>query len=56
MLGLTLVGSDRRFVESALDEVLRFVRGHAEVANEEQRAADVRRRRCAGPDFKHWEG
>jgi len=26
VLGLTLLGNDRRFVESALDEVVRFVR------------------------------
>jgi uncharacterized protein YlxP (DUF503 family) len=36
VLGLALVGNERRFVESAVDEVIRFVRGHAEVVNAEK--------------------
>jgi uncharacterized protein len=39
VLGLALVGNDRRFVEGALDEVVRFVRGQvggAEVTNVER--------------------
>ena len=36
VLGLALVGNDGRFVESALDEVIRFVRGEAEVTNAER--------------------
>lgn len=36
IIGLALVGNDRRFVESALDEVIRFVRGEAEVTNAER--------------------
>jgi len=36
VLGLTLLGNDRRFVESALDEVVRFVRGLAEATNVER--------------------
>jgi uncharacterized protein len=36
VLGLALVGNDRRFVETALDEVVRFVRGEAEVVNAER--------------------
>jgi uncharacterized protein YlxP (DUF503 family) len=36
VLGLALVGNDRRFVDSALDEVVRFVRGEAEVVNAER--------------------
>jgi uncharacterized protein len=36
VIGLALVGNDRRFVESALDEVVRFVRGEAEVTNAER--------------------
>jgi uncharacterized protein len=55
VLGLTLVGTDRRFCESALDEVFRFVRGHADVVSEEhelQTFGDD----LQGADFKHWEG
>lgn len=36
VLGLAVVGNERRFVESALDEVVRFVRGQAEVTNAER--------------------
>jgi uncharacterized protein YlxP (DUF503 family) len=36
VLGIALVGNERRFVESALDEVVRFVRGEAEVTNAER--------------------
>ena len=54
VLGLTLVGSDRRFAESALDEVLRFIRGHVQVSNEEQEL-QIFGDELAGPDFKHWE-
>jgi uncharacterized protein YlxP (DUF503 family) len=36
VVGLALVGNERRFVESALDEVIRFVRGEAEVTNAER--------------------
>jgi uncharacterized protein YlxP (DUF503 family) len=35
-LGVAVLGSGRRFVESALDEVVRFVRGEAEVTNVER--------------------
>jgi hypothetical protein len=36
MVGLALVGNDRRFVEAALDEVVRFVRDLAEATNVER--------------------
>jgi uncharacterized protein YlxP (DUF503 family) len=36
VLGLALVGNERRFVDSALDEVVRFVRGEVEVVNAER--------------------
>jgi uncharacterized protein YlxP (DUF503 family) len=36
VIGVALVGNERRFVESALDEVVRFVRGEAEVTNAER--------------------
>jgi uncharacterized protein YlxP (DUF503 family) len=36
VLGVALVGNERRFVESAVDEVIRFVRGEAEVVNAEK--------------------
>ena len=36
VLGLAVVGNDGRFVEGALDEVIRFVRGEVEVTNAER--------------------
>ena len=36
VLGMAVVGSGRRFVESALDEVVRFLRDEAEVTNVER--------------------
>jgi len=36
VLGLAVVGNDGRFVESALDEVIRFVRNEVEVTNTER--------------------
>jgi uncharacterized protein len=36
LLGVAVLGSGRRFVESALDEVVRFIRGEAEVTNVER--------------------
>jgi hypothetical protein len=35
-LGVAVLGNGRRFVESALDEVVRFVRGEAEVGSVER--------------------
>ena len=36
VIGLAVIGNDGRFVESALDEVVRFVQGQAEVTNAER--------------------
>ena len=36
LLGVAVLGSGRRFVESALDEVVRFVRAEVEVTNVER--------------------
>ena len=36
VLGMAVVGNGRRFVESALDEIIRFVRGEVEVSNVER--------------------
>ena len=55
VLGITLVGSDRKFAESAMDEVLRFVRSKAEVTNEEREVQTFGDGELMGPDFKHWE-
>jgi uncharacterized protein YlxP (DUF503 family) len=54
-VGVTLVGNDRRFAESALDEVLRFIRDHAEVVKEERELQSFGAEDLQGSDFVHWE-
>jgi uncharacterized protein len=54
-IGVTLVGNDRRFTESALDEVLRFIRDHAEVVKEERELQSFGGEDLPGSDFVHWE-
>jgi len=54
-IGVTLLGNDRRFTESALDEVLRFIREHAEVAKEERELQSFGSEDLQGSDFVHWE-
>ena len=56
IVGLTLVGNDRRFAESALDQALRFVRDHAEVAKEERELQTFGGEELSGEAFRHWEG
>jgi uncharacterized protein len=54
VIGLTVVGGERRFTETMLDEVLRFVRGHADVVKDEhelQTFGDD----LQGADYRHWE-
>jgi uncharacterized protein YlxP (DUF503 family) len=36
LIGVAVIGSGRRFVESALDEVVRFIRSEVEVADVER--------------------
>ena len=50
------MGSDRSFTESAIDEVLRFVRDHADVAKDEHELQEFGGGALNGPDFTHWEG
>lgn len=56
VVGITLVGSDRKHTESAIDEVLRFVREHADVAKDEHELQTFGSGELHGPDFAHWEG
>jgi uncharacterized protein YlxP (DUF503 family) len=57
VIGLSLVGNERRFVESSLDEVLAFVRSKAEVLGEERELQTFGESLAAGePPYKHWEG
>jgi uncharacterized protein YlxP (DUF503 family) len=56
VIGLSLVGNERRFVESALDEVLAFIRAKAEVMGEERELQSFNEALTAGePPYKHWE-
>jgi len=56
VLGLTLVGPDRRHAEASIDEVLRFVRERAPVAKDEHELQSFGGGALHGPDFTHWEG
>jgi len=58
VLGLALVGNERRFVESQLDEILSFIRSKAEVLDETkelQTFSDVDPLSVGEPPYKHWE-
>ena len=55
-LGITVVGNDRAFTESALDEVLRFVQGNAEVTNVERETQTFSEGFGVGAGTEHWKG
>jgi uncharacterized protein YlxP (DUF503 family) len=54
VIGLTVVGGERRHTEAEMDEVLRFLRGHADVVKE-QREMQTFGDDLQGADFRHWE-
>ena len=58
VLAFALVGNEKRFVESSLDQLLEFVRGKAEVLGEErevQTFSDGEPLAMGEPAYKHWE-
>src|SRR5262245_49544757 len=58
VLGLAVVGNERRFVESQLDEVLSLIRAKAEVLDvqkELQTFNDADPLSVGEPPYKHWE-
>ncbi|HVU49881.1 MAG TPA: DUF503 domain-containing protein [Polyangia bacterium] len=58
VVGLALVGNERRFVEAQLDEILSFVRSKAEVLDETkelQSFSDADPLSVGEPPYKHWE-
>jgi uncharacterized protein YlxP (DUF503 family) len=57
ILGIAIVGNERRFVEGALDEVVAFVRAKAEVTSEEREFQTFNDSEpLIGADFRHWQG
>ena len=57
VLGLAVVGNDRRFVEGALDEVVGFVRAKADVTHDERELQTYNDgEELVGADFRHWQG
>jgi uncharacterized protein YlxP (DUF503 family) len=57
ILGIAIVGNERRFVEGALDEVVAFVRAKAEVTSEERELQTFNDSEpLIGADFRHWQG
>jgi uncharacterized protein YlxP (DUF503 family) len=55
-LGIAMVGNDRAFTEAALDEVIRFVRGQAEVIDVEHELQTFSDAVGVGADIRHWKG
>jgi uncharacterized protein YlxP (DUF503 family) len=58
VMGFSLVGNDKRFVESSLDQLLEFVRSKAEVLGEEREVQtfnDGEPLAMGEPAYKHWE-
>jgi uncharacterized protein len=55
-LGVTLIGNNRSFAESALDEVIRFVQAHAEVTNVEREIQTFSDAFGVGSGIEHWKG
>jgi len=53
VMGFAVVGNDERFVGGALDEVIRFVEGEAEVTNVERDVQTFGDELASS--FKHWE-
>jgi hypothetical protein len=57
VLGIAVVGNDRRYVDGALDEVIGFVRAKAEVTGEERELQTFNDGEAlVGADFRHWQG
>jgi uncharacterized protein YlxP (DUF503 family) len=57
VLGIAVVGNDRRFVEAALDEVIGFVRAKADVTHDERDLQTFNDgEQLVGADFRHWQG
>lgn len=55
-LGISVVGADRAFVEGALDEVIRFVRGEADVINVDHECQTFSDGVGVGAGREHWKG
>jgi uncharacterized protein len=53
-LGVALVGKDRAFAESALDELVRFVEGHADVTHIEREFQSYNQAFGVGAGVEHW--
>ena len=57
VLGIAVVGNDRRYVEGALDEVIGFVRAKADVTGDERELQTFNDGEAlVGADFRHWQG
>jgi uncharacterized protein YlxP (DUF503 family) len=57
VLGIAVVGNDRRYVDGALDEVIGFVRAKADVTGEERELQTFNDGEAlVGADFRHWQG
>jgi uncharacterized protein len=55
-LGITVVGADHSVTEAALDQIIRFVREHAEVTNVEHELQTFSDSFGVGAGIEHWKG
>jgi uncharacterized protein YlxP (DUF503 family) len=55
-LGVCVVGQERTFTESMLDEVVRFIEGHAEVTHVDRELQTFSATFGLGAGTEHWQG
>jgi uncharacterized protein len=55
-IGVVVVGNERAFAESSLDEIIRFVRGHVDVTNVEHELQTFSEAFSVGSGGDHWRG
>jgi uncharacterized protein len=57
VLGVVMVGNERGFVETALEEVIAFVRAKVDVTHDERELQTFNDdQEMLGRDFRHWQG
>lgn len=55
-LGIAVVGQDRSMIESALDDIVRFVAEEAEVTNVDREIQTFNESFGLGSGLEHWQG
>jgi hypothetical protein len=55
-LGVSVVGHERKFTETMLDEVVRFIEAHAEVTHVDRELQTFSQAFGLGVGTEHWQG